>query len=419
MSNSKIKCQGFITNYEKTMKSCPVCKSKKILFFYEKKNFSYFTYPLKDRSKKNIKKKFSNNIYKNIRFKLCNKCGHIFLSTLPNEKILDTLYKKYYLYFSAQKQKKFSITLRENLFMGELEKLSLNNKNTLEIGCNDGYLLNLLKNKKYKVTGVEPGSSAITAKKSGIKVYKEYFSSNLFKIRKENFDIIICRHLLEHIKNCDNFILNLKKILSNDGVIALELPNVEYYVKKNSSETFFLQHYHYFSTHSVKRLFSQNGMKVVKIVNFSGDMIVFAKRKTTKVKNLAPSLWIKKAKKFYKNINDKNKNIKNFLLKNIKNNNKILCWGAGGYLYQLFHSFPFIKKFVSFIVDTDEKKWGLSFIDNNIKIVSPNRINLAKYKLIIISSSMFINSIIKELSIKKFKGRVASINPKTLIKNIS
>jgi len=401
------------------MKKCPICRSKNILFFYEKKNFSYFTYPLKDTSKKTIKEKFSKKIFKNLKFKLCNICGHIFLSTLPNEKILDILYKKYYLYFSAKKQKKFSITLRENLFMTELEKLRLNNKNTLEIGCNDGYLLNLLNKKKYKVTGVEPGSSANMAKKNGIKVYKEYFSPNLFKKRNENFDIIICRHLIEHIKKCDNFIVNLKKILSNDGIIALELPNVEHYVKKSSSETFFLQHYHYFSTYSVKKLFSQNGMKVFKIVNFSGDMVVFAKRDKKNVNIIAANKWKKEAKNFNKNIKLKNQNIKKFLFKNMKNKKKILCWGAGGYLYQLFNSFPFMKNFVSYIVDTDKSKWGLSFIDNNIKIVSPNSINLIDYKLIIISSSMFIDSIEKELLIRKFKGRIASINPKTFVKNIS
>ena len=78
-----------------------------------------------------------------------------------------------------------------------------------------------------------------------------------------------------------------------------------------------------------------------------------------------------------------------------------------------------MKNFVSYIVDTDKSKWGLSFIDNNIKIVSPNSINLIDYKLIIISSSMFIDSIEKELLIRKFKGRIASINPKTFVKNIS
>ena len=103
----------------------------------------------------------------------------------------------------------------------------------------------------------------------------------------------------------------------------------------------------------------------------------------------------------------------------MKNKKKILCWGAGGYLYQLFNSFPFMKNFVSYIVDTDKSKWGLSFIDNNIKIVSPSSINLIDYKLIIISSSMFIDSIEKELLIRKFKGRIASINPKTFVKNIS
>lgn len=394
------------------MKKCPICKSEKNSFFFQKKKFSYFTYPMKDNSKNKLLKKYSKRLYMNAIFNSCKKCGHIFLKSSPSSEILDILYKKHYIYFSADKQKKFSLPLKENFFLQQIKKIKLNNRKTLEIGCNDGFLLSELKKRNYDVTGVEPGSSAIAAKKNGLRVIKNYYSPNIFKKNNEKFDLIICRHLLEHIKNCDAFIKSLKKIMQNHATLAIEVPNVSYYIKKNSSETFFLQHYHYFSIYSLEKLFNQNEMKIFKSVNSEGDIIIFVRNSKKKSKKNSLSSWKKRILKFHKDIQIKSSKIENFFKKNIDENEKILCWGAGGYLYQLFHSFPFLKEFISFIIDNDKKKWGLTFIENNIKIISPKKVNLKKFRIIIITSSMFLQSIKKDLLTRGFKGKILSVHPK-------
>ena len=394
------------------MKKCPICKSEKNFFFFQKKNFSYFTYPMKSYSKNKLLKKYSKKLHMNAIFNNCHNCGHIFLKSSPSSEILNILYKKHYIYFSADKQKKFSLPLKENFFLKQIKKLKLKKRNTLEIGCNDGFLLNELKKRNYDVTGIEPGSSAIEAKKNGLKVIKNYYSPDIFKKKDEKFDLIICRHLLEHIKDCDNFIKSLKKIMQNNATLAIEVPNVSYYIKKKSTETFFLQHYHYFSIYSLEKLFNQNEMEIFKSVNSEGDIIIFARNSLKKSKENSLTFWKKKTLRFHKDIKLKSLKIENFFKKKIRKNEKILFWGAGGYLYQLFHSFPFLKEFVSCIIDNDEKKWGSSFIENNIRIVGPNKVNFKNFKIIVITSSMFLNSIKKDLLAKSFKGKILSFHPK-------
>ena len=153
-------------------------------------------------------------------------------------------------------------------------------------------------------------------------------------------------------------------------------------------------------------------MEIFKSVNSDGDVIVFARNSVKKNKKNSLTFWKKKMFKFHKDIKKKSSKIENFLKKKINENEKILCWGAGGYLYQLFHSFPFLKEFVSYIIDSDKKKWGLSFIENNIKIIAPKKVNLKKFKVIIITSSMFLQSIKKDLLARGFKGKILSIHPK-------
>ena len=153
-------------------------------------------------------------------------------------------------------------------------------------------------------------------------------------------------------------------------------------------------------------------MKIFKSVNSEGDIIIFVRSSKKKSKKNSLSPWKKRISKFHKDIQIKSSKIENFFKKNINKNEKILCWGAGGYLYQLFHSFPFLKEFISFIIDNDKKKWGLTFIENNIKIISPKKVNLKKFKVIIITSSMFLQSIKKDLLTRGFKGKILSVHPK-------
>ena len=95
----------------------------------------------------------------------------------------------------------------------------------------------------------------------------------------KKFDIIICRHLVEHIKECKNFISSLKNNLSSKGIIALEVPNVEYYIDFKSSETFFLQHYHYFSFYSINKLLSISGFRIFKKISRKKIQNNFSRRK--------------------------------------------------------------------------------------------------------------------------------------------
>lgn len=392
------------------LKKCPVCYKKRTYLFLQKSNFSYFTYPLKQISKKKLIKKYTfKKLFENLKTKLCLNCGHIFIYSLPNEKILKCLYENHYIYFLSENQKKLSIDSRESKFLLELRSLNLDKPQILEIGCNDGYLLHQLQEKGFSVTGIEPGSSGLIAKKRGINVYQKYYSPNLFKKEKKVFDLIICRHLVEHIKECQSFVSGLKQNLSPSGIIALEVPNVEYYINSKSAETMFLQHYHYFSFYSIGRLLSINGFRIIKKVNQSSDMIIFAEQKKHKT-FFVPKSWYIKCKNFKRKIAKKNVQIEKLLKKTIFKYKKGLCWGAGGYAYQLFHNFPFIEKHIDYIIDRDHRKWGRSFVNSNIQIKSPESIKFGNYNFVIICSSMFAETIKKDLITKKFKGKVITIH---------
>ena len=106
--------------------------------------------------------------------------------------------------------------------------------------------------------------------------------------------------------------------MQNNATLAIEVPNVSYYIKKKSTETFFLQHYHYFSIYSLEKLFNQNEMEIFKSVNSEGDIIIFARNSLKKSKENSLTFWKKKTLRFHKDIKLKSLKIENFFKKKNK-----------------------------------------------------------------------------------------------------
>ena len=86
---------------------------------------------------------------------------------------------------------------------------SIKYKKLCDVGCGPGFLLSGIKNKK--LFGIENDQSAINTASQYAKIYKIDLNKK-FKI-KDKFDIVVCYHVIEHIKNPVIFLNNLKKMV--------------------------------------------------------------------------------------------------------------------------------------------------------------------------------------------------------------
>jgi 2-polyprenyl-3-methyl-5-hydroxy-6-metoxy-1,4-benzoquinol methylase len=111
-------------------------------------------------------------------------------------------------------------------------RINKNNKNVLDIGCNTGHVINLFSEKypEFRFTGFDINLEAINIanankKSPGIKfLYKDILTLEEYD---EQFDIIICFDILEHLCKSDNrsFFKNVNKLLSKGGLICFASPN--------------------------------------------------------------------------------------------------------------------------------------------------------------------------------------------------
>lgn len=146
-------------------------------------------------------------------------------------------------------------------------------KKVLDIGCATGVFGKLLKD-KYNccVTGIEINKRICKIAENNIdKVICCNVETNFPEI-KDKFDIIILADILEHLKNPENLLNNIKNLLNSNGYIIISVPNVSHYsVVMNllwgnwdytSSGILDKTHLRFFTFNSIKRMLKENGFKI-------------------------------------------------------------------------------------------------------------------------------------------------------------
>lgn len=135
----------------------------------------------------------------------------------------------------------------------------------LDVGCGTGWISKIWANSGAIVTGLEPSAErAIFARNRGIQVhccYAEELAS------EECFDLIIIRHVVEHLENPAATLKNLKKHLNPGGLVLVVLPNIDCLGRRifDTAWTWVLPwHCNFFNPRSLAKLAETCGLKVVK-----------------------------------------------------------------------------------------------------------------------------------------------------------
>ncbi len=167
------------------------------------------------------------------------------------------------------------------------KKFNLKIKNSIiEIGSNDGTFLKYIKEiLDIKALGVDPSKNmCILAKKKGIKTYNNFFNlKNSKKIKNKFgvFDLLYAANVFNHIENPDDFLKGCDQVLKNDGIIILEVPDLDSLINTCGFDTIYHEHRQYFSINSIKKILIKNNYKLLsfeKINYMSGSLRVFAKK---------------------------------------------------------------------------------------------------------------------------------------------
>lgn len=100
-------------------------------------------------------------------------------------------------------------------------------KKVLDVGCNDGYIGELLLKNDNDVYGIDMVKKKLfIAQKKGLKVKDHDIENKQFPFPKDYFDIVILGDVIEHIFDTDALLANCKRVLKKKGKLIITTPNV-------------------------------------------------------------------------------------------------------------------------------------------------------------------------------------------------
>lgn len=158
--------------------------------------------------------------------------------------------------------------------------------NVVEIGSNDGYLLQFVKGRCY---GIEPTNTSDIAIAKGITTVKVFFTEEVaHRIRHcyigQRADLLICNNVLAHVPDINDFVRGCAVLLNDTGVATFEFPHLLNLVQKNQFDTIYHEHYSYLSLTSVMNIFTANGLHIFdveKLQTHGGSLRVYAHNDVT------------------------------------------------------------------------------------------------------------------------------------------
>lgn len=401
-------------------KTCDVCKAK-----LSGPILSLGNQPLCDDLKR-IGSNTKNKKYK-IELKLCKKCLTINQLHKVNQK---TLFPKKYNYRAG---------LTKDVQMGMKKLVSRINplikkkrKTVLDIGCNDGSLLNFFKKKNFITYGIEPTNAHKDCSKNHT-IYNEYLSKKSIKkiLNKEKFiDVVTFTNVFAHIVNFDELIKSLKVLVPKINYLVIENHYMGSVFKTNQFDTFYQEHPRTYSVNSFVFISKLLGMKIKKIEfpqRYGGNIRVYMSNNNNKLK-FDISKVLKKEILFEKNfmhlknkINVWKKN-KNLMLNNlIKKGYTIYGKAFPGRASILINLLKLNVDNLKVIFEQNNSPKNFHFVPGTKIPILPDR-NIHKIlnkKSIIINFSWHISEEIKKyLKKMKVKNRVINIIAnKDFIKN--
>lgn len=96
----------------------------------------------------------------------------------------------------------------------------------LDVGCGDGNVSQLYKNKSKEVFGIDISKTALEkAKQRGIQTFIQDLNSLPLCFEDEYFDHIILTDVIEHVLNPIELLKESKRILKHSGTVIITTPN--------------------------------------------------------------------------------------------------------------------------------------------------------------------------------------------------
>jgi len=317
-------------------------------------------------------KDFKNEYFFEMKVGHCSACNMVQLLEQPKR---EQMFNENYAFFSS------TSTYMEKHFKAFAENikdtyLKSEDPFIVEMGSNDGIMLQNFKDWGIRHLGVEPSANvAKVAMSKGINSIVEFFDEEVSqKIVAEHgkADAFLTANVMCHIPYIHSIAKGIKNLLSEKGILAFEDPYMGEIMEKASYDQIYDEHVFFFSALSVQRLFEMHNMELIDVqpqITHGGSMRYILAHKgaytvsdnVSKIIEKEKSLGIDNPKKYLelKKRIEKSRDDLIALLKQLKSEGKtIVGYGATSKSTTILNYCQVGTGLIDFISDTTPIKQG-------------------------------------------------------------
>lgn len=329
-------------------------------------------------------------------------CGNCFLVQLEDTLTPEEIFSEY-AYFSSHS--KGWLKHAEDYADMIIDRLRLNQKSqVIEIGSNDGYLLQYFVQKSVPVLGVEPATNvAKEAIRKGIPTSVKFFGKNTSsELASQNklADLIICNNVISQVPNLNDFVEGLKIMLKPSGVITLEFHHLMKLIDNGQFDTISHERFSYFSFIAIEKILASHRLTIFNVEELpthGGSLRIYARHKENHSIPITPSVNQLRDKEtqdglteienyllFAEKVKEAKRNILDFLIKVKRNKKSIVGYGAHAEAQTLLNYCGIGLDFLDYTVDRNPMKQGRFIAGIHLPIFHPDKITETKPNYVMI-----------------------------------
>jgi len=209
---------------------------------------------------------FEKEYFFELKVAFCHECTMVQLMEQPKREMM---FHQDYAFFSSTSTR-MALHFKDFADLVMKNYLRTSDPFVVEIGSNDGIMLQNFSKADIRHLGIEPSTNvADVAIKKGIQTICEFFDESLARriIEKHGqADSVLAANVMCHIPYLHSVAEGIKLLLKPDGVFIFEDPYLGDIIEKISYDQIYDEHAFYFSVASICFLFEQHELEVVDVM---------------------------------------------------------------------------------------------------------------------------------------------------------
>lgn len=351
-------------------------------------------------------------------------CARCLLVQLPQVETPERIFG-HYVYFSSYSNS--WLLHAETFARAAVERYRLGADSlVMEVGSNDGYLLQYFSAAGVPVLGVEPAENvAEVAAAKGIRTINRFFgrqAANEITAQYGRADLLIGNNVLAHVPDLNDFVSGLAEALKPGGVLTMEFPHLLRLMLENQFDTIYHEHFCYFSLHSVEQVFRRHGLRVFSVdslathggslrahVAQASDSSHAAQGSVQQIHELERAHGLDRLQTYAGFAGGPLKvkqRLPEMLREAKRNGGPVAAYGAAAKGNTLLNYCGIGRDLVEYVVDRNPHKQGLFLPGSRIPVCAPEKLRQTRPSLVLVLPWNLLDEILGQLAfVREWGGR--------------